>query len=173
MNGVEHPSRPERLPTILVVEDNPDNMKLVAWALEDQGYISAGATSAMGQAATLSLYDPGRILDITRKGTGASREALFAARALRRHLAARALGEGALPEGELHDGELHDGGDLPELPDPELPDLPDSDSEQASAADDQSVIFLAAHRVADPGVSRSLLAFHVSSRVAARMTYNR
>src|SRR6185312_6252074 len=32
--------------TILVVEDNPDNMKLVAWALEDEGYAFEGAASA-------------------------------------------------------------------------------------------------------------------------------
>jgi CheY-like chemotaxis protein len=32
--------------TILVVEDNPDNLKLVAWALEDQGYRFEGAASA-------------------------------------------------------------------------------------------------------------------------------
>jgi CheY-like chemotaxis protein len=31
---------------ILVVEDNPDNMKLVGWALEDAGYSFAGARSA-------------------------------------------------------------------------------------------------------------------------------
>jgi CheY-like chemotaxis protein len=32
--------------TILVVEDNPDNMKLVTWALEDEGYAFEGVTSA-------------------------------------------------------------------------------------------------------------------------------
>jgi CheY-like chemotaxis protein len=32
--------------TILVVEDSPDNMKLVAWALEDEGYAFEGANSA-------------------------------------------------------------------------------------------------------------------------------
>jgi len=31
---------------ILVVEDNPDNMKLINWALEDEGYELAGASSA-------------------------------------------------------------------------------------------------------------------------------
>lgn len=31
---------------ILVVEDNPDNMKLFAWTLEDQGYDFQGADSA-------------------------------------------------------------------------------------------------------------------------------
>jgi two-component system cell cycle response regulator DivK len=32
--------------TILIVEDNPDNMKLVVWALEDEGYACEGAASA-------------------------------------------------------------------------------------------------------------------------------
>jgi two-component system, cell cycle response regulator DivK len=32
--------------TILVVEDNPDNMKLFAWALEDEGYNFEGVGSA-------------------------------------------------------------------------------------------------------------------------------
>lgn len=31
---------------ILVVEDNPDNMKLVSWILEDEGYAFKSATSA-------------------------------------------------------------------------------------------------------------------------------
>lgn len=31
---------------ILVVEDNPDNMKLITWALEDAGYVFAGVDSA-------------------------------------------------------------------------------------------------------------------------------
>ncbi len=33
-------------PTILVVEDNPDNMTLVSWALEDAGYEYRGVESA-------------------------------------------------------------------------------------------------------------------------------
>jgi CheY-like chemotaxis protein len=33
-------------PTILVVEDNPDNMKLIAWALEDAGYRVDGVGTA-------------------------------------------------------------------------------------------------------------------------------
>jgi CheY-like chemotaxis protein len=32
--------------TILVVEDNPDNMKLFAWTLEDEGYAFEGVGSA-------------------------------------------------------------------------------------------------------------------------------
>ena len=32
--------------TILVVEDNPDNMKLMAWALEDAGYQFEGVGTA-------------------------------------------------------------------------------------------------------------------------------
>lgn len=39
--------------TILVVEDNPDNMKLLAWALEDEGYAFEGAASA--EEALLAL----------------------------------------------------------------------------------------------------------------------
>ena len=31
---------------ILVVEDNPDNMRLFAWTLEDEGYAFAGVRSA-------------------------------------------------------------------------------------------------------------------------------
>ena len=64
MNTVALPPSPARLPMILVVEDNPDNMKLVAWALEDQGYAFARATSAeeglnllRGQRFDLVLMD--------------------------------------------------------------------------------------------------------------------
>ena len=39
--------------TILVVEDNPDNMKLFAWTLEDQGYAFEGVGSA--EEALLAL----------------------------------------------------------------------------------------------------------------------
>jgi CheY-like chemotaxis protein len=38
---------------ILVVEDNPDNMKLVSWALEDAGYASACFGSAEEGLAAL------------------------------------------------------------------------------------------------------------------------
>src|SRR6185437_3676591 len=39
--------------TILVVEDNPDNMKLLAWTLEDEGFAFEGAASA--EEALLAL----------------------------------------------------------------------------------------------------------------------
>jgi CheY-like chemotaxis protein len=38
---------------ILVVEDNPDNMKLFAWTLEDEGYAFEGVSS--GEAALDAL----------------------------------------------------------------------------------------------------------------------
>jgi CheY-like chemotaxis protein len=38
---------------ILVVEDNPDNMKLFAWALEDAGYAFEGVGSAEDGLAAL------------------------------------------------------------------------------------------------------------------------
>jgi two-component system cell cycle response regulator DivK len=39
--------------TILVVEDNADNMKLFAWTLEDEGYVFEGAGSAEEGLAAL------------------------------------------------------------------------------------------------------------------------
>jgi two-component system cell cycle response regulator DivK len=39
--------------TILVVEDNPDNMKLFAWTLEDEGYAFEGVGSAEEGLAAL------------------------------------------------------------------------------------------------------------------------
>ena len=39
--------------TILVVEDNPDNMKLFAWFLEDEGYAFVGVGSAEEALAAL------------------------------------------------------------------------------------------------------------------------
>jgi len=39
--------------TILVVEDNPDNMKLFAWTLEDEGYVFEGVGSAEEGLAAL------------------------------------------------------------------------------------------------------------------------
>lgn len=39
---------------ILIVEDNPDNMKLVSWMLEDVGYVFEGVGSA---EAALDLMD--------------------------------------------------------------------------------------------------------------------
>jgi CheY-like chemotaxis protein len=38
---------------VLVVEDNPDNMKLVTWALEDEGFDVVGVTSAEAALARL------------------------------------------------------------------------------------------------------------------------
>ena len=32
--------------SILIVEDNPDNMKLISWVLEDEGYGFVGVTTA-------------------------------------------------------------------------------------------------------------------------------
>jgi two-component system, cell cycle response regulator DivK len=41
--------------TILVVEDNPDNMRLFAWTLADEGYAFEGAGSAEEGLAALEL----------------------------------------------------------------------------------------------------------------------
>jgi CheY-like chemotaxis protein len=40
-------------PTILVVEDNPDNMKLFAWTLEDEGFAFEGVGRAEDALAIL------------------------------------------------------------------------------------------------------------------------
>ncbi len=47
-------STPSEVP-ILVVEDNPDNMKLVTWALEDAGYASECVGSAEAGLAALEV----------------------------------------------------------------------------------------------------------------------
>ncbi|OUS03659.1 response regulator [Gammaproteobacteria bacterium 42_54_T18] len=54
---------------ILVVEDNPDNMKLVTWMLEDEGYIVTSAFNAEDglQLATSNTYDA-ILMDISLPG---------------------------------------------------------------------------------------------------------
>lgn len=54
---------------ILVVEDNPDNMKLVTWMLEDEGYTVASAFNAEDglQLAASNTYDA-ILLDISLPG---------------------------------------------------------------------------------------------------------
>jgi two-component system, cell cycle response regulator DivK len=54
---------------ILVVEDNPDNMKLFAWILEDEGYEYQAVGSAEAALEVLSLRDFDLVLmDISLPG---------------------------------------------------------------------------------------------------------
>ncbi len=55
--------------SILVIEDNPDNMKLVIWMLEDEGYTTASAFNAVVglQLAASNTYDA-ILLDISLPG---------------------------------------------------------------------------------------------------------
>lgn len=56
-------------PKILVVEDNPDNMKLVAWALEDAGYEFEGVGSAEAALEALARGAFGLVLmDVSLPG---------------------------------------------------------------------------------------------------------
>jgi len=54
---------------ILIVEDNPDSMKLINWALEDEGYELTGASSAEEGLALLEehVFDL-LLLDISLPG---------------------------------------------------------------------------------------------------------
>jgi two-component system, cell cycle response regulator DivK len=54
---------------ILVVEDNPDNMKLFAWMLEDEGYVFEAAGSAEEGLEALTRREFGLVLmDISLPG---------------------------------------------------------------------------------------------------------
>ena len=55
--------------TILVVEDNPDNMKLMAWALEDAGYaFEPAATAEEGLSALAERPFDLVLMDISLPG---------------------------------------------------------------------------------------------------------
>ena len=45
-------------PQILVVEDNPDNMKLVTWILEDAGYEMTGVTTGEECLELMDVENP-------------------------------------------------------------------------------------------------------------------
>ncbi len=56
-------------PLILVIEDNPDNMKLMSWALEDAGYAFEGAGTAEDGLKALARRDFAIVLmDISLPG---------------------------------------------------------------------------------------------------------
>ena len=70
---------------ILVIEDNPDNMKLVTWMLEDEGYTVAPAFNAEDglQLATTAIYDA-ILMDISLPGMD-GKEAIKKLRATKKY----------------------------------------------------------------------------------------
>ena len=71
--------------SILVIEDNPDNMKLVIWMLEDEGYIVTSAFNAEDglKLAEINAYDA-ILMDISLPGMD-GKEAIKKLRATKRY----------------------------------------------------------------------------------------
>ena len=56
-------------PAILVIEDNPDNRKLVTWILEDEGYdVTCSETAEIGIEALLAGNFQAVLMDISLPG---------------------------------------------------------------------------------------------------------